>query len=307
MNSVFFVDRVILAVLALACSIIGLLVSPISASAAEDMTTQYYSADYDRNTNGIIDFGDIDSIKSDLVTSQHSVYGVTDLVCANRIMRTSAANATAPAPSKSVKNGKVFYVNDLTVSKDNDWFFINFLMSDFTMSVEDCVNTINFNFYENGVASYTILWDKTVNVVCNNNRGYDYLISVDCENIHYEVFRYDNQYFLNICKPDIGTALSLYNFVAEDAFATQIDLDFITDLFSSNYFIENCKEFADYDELMFMSSEGTAEVIIRVPLLNDNELLNPTLLASCEKNGETYSIYVSPKTSTTYDVYVKVN
>jgi len=271
MSTFNFVDRIFLAALALVCSIFGIFVlSNLSVSASEVSTgCGTYNADYDCNNNGIIDFGDVDCMKSDVIESHNSSYNVVDLVAVKHIMLAASESANVSYLGKLKNSHTLYKATELDVTTENNWLFINFFTSDFEKFVSNDDGFVTFDFAENNEINYSILFSRS-NVVYNEVIDYDYLVRCDIKETSYYVFIRNNEYMLNVSAPQIAPAIAL-----EDFTCSEPNIDTLAELFTSNYVVRHVEATAEKAELLFTKSDHSVEYIIRLPIGEVNEVMPP--------------------------------
>ena len=190
------------AVIALMC-VISSIAFPLTVSAAES-NTNVYNVVYDRNNDGVINDADVELMKDVILTTSGSGFQVCDVVRVSRIAKSVSDVKTSITPEL-----KEFVVSEMEVCEPNNWFHINFLMSDFDMVVCEDTSSFEFKFLENDILYYSINWTKGYNVVYNVDlTAEECLVSRDIADVIFKVFVKDNHYVLDV----VDRPISVYHF-----------------------------------------------------------------------------------------------
>ena len=203
MSVFLLIDRKFFAaVIALMC-VISTIAFPLTVSAAES-NTNVYNVVYDRNNDGVINDADVELMKDVILTTSGSDFQVCDLVRVSRIAKSVSDVKTSITPEL-----KEFVVSEMEVCEPNNWFHINFLMSDFDMVVYEDTSSFEFKFLENDILYYSINWTKGYNVVYNVDlTAEECLVSRDIADVIFKVFVKDNHYVLDV----VDRPISVYHF-----------------------------------------------------------------------------------------------
>ncbi|MBR2704294.1 MAG: hypothetical protein IKE91_02385 [Clostridia bacterium] len=157
-----------------------------------------------------------------------------------------------------------YLVSDFTVEDSSDWFFINAFLSDFDKVVQEDLEAIYVELWEDGMTYFSIQFTKGVNIVFNEDLDYNYIVATEYKGDWYQVFVRDDKYMLNVVESTIGTAMAATMFSNDYPVGIE-DVELVSDLFSYRYELESVSQKDNYVELSFIHCDGMAEYIIYVP------------------------------------------
>lgn len=297
MNTLFTektINRIVAVITAFVCGLIGLLVFPKTTASAD-----VYDATYDCNSDGVINMDDVELLYQE-ITNHESSYCIADMISAFRIAyANAAASKVIVSSSRNISSErKIFIVSDFEISEGNNWFHTNMLLSDFDRVVYEDADYVIFDFYDDGIVYYTVLWDKDAVVYNEALDSNECLVSNEYNNVNYQVFIRENRYMLNVCKCMIGSALAMVDYTKGIPTA-EANYDFL----SSEYLLTDVETCADYVEFRFSLKSGLADYYVRIPFSENNTSAEE--LATFSFEGSNYTIYSENNGDTNF-VTVKV-